>query len=348
MRANGRFGAAVLGALLVAGSLSVLGPPVSAEATTEVSESCTNTATVTVLSLLGPTCSTKTIVCDRPCYISGAIDVSTSLKLGPTAGRLDLLSSAGPSLLLQCSSAGSTCNGSTKPGELLKPAGGYVGMCAWDPAKTILGVQVAIACTVTATPCTGRPECPWQAGDLTTHSSTAWGEPPTGAGQLLQAEYDTVYASTNEVLNVGILGSGGFSMSFLSAVAVFAYVPSIGTPGALIADLVDPVGTNSSGVFGGEVVALKLNIDFADAGKLPAMSGLRLGDLRLCGFSDLPALNGMTVRQFLGLANTGLGGGSVPFALADLHRTTQRINTAFAGGVAPWALDHLVNGPCPT
>jgi hypothetical protein len=63
-------------------------------------------------------------------------------------------------------------------------------------------------------------------------------------------------------------------------------------------------------VFGGNVLALQLDVDFSDAGVLGGTSGLAFGDLRMCNFTTLSALNGMTVRQYLALVNTLLGGGT--------------------------------------
>ena len=67
--------------------------------------------------------------------------------------------------------------------------------------------------------------------------------------------------------------------------------------------MVNPT-TTSSGVFGAEVAALKLNIDFSDAGYLP--SAPKFGDLTICGGVTLGQyypIDGMQVRQILSMAN---------------------------------------------
>ncbi len=67
-------------------------------------------------------------------------------------------------------------------------------------------------------------------------------------------------------MEVGILGSvGNYAMLFTSSGSLFTYLPSAGFAGPLTASLVDPT-SSGSGVFGGEVVALRLNVDFSDAG----------------------------------------------------------------------------------
>ena len=58
-------------------------------------------------------------------------------------------------------------------------------------------------------------------------------------------------------------------------------VPAGGTPAALTADLLNPA-TSSSGVFGGQVLALRLNVDFSAAGvtigTLGPVGALKLSD----------------------------------------------------------------------
>jgi hypothetical protein len=92
--------------------------------------------------------------------------------------------------------------------------------------------------------------------------------------------FDVVYFSTGGVLEVGLSAAPGFSITFMRASDVISYLPAFGTPGALNANLVNPT-SSASGYFGGEVVALTLNIDFADAGHTLGADGIRFRDLRL-------------------------------------------------------------------
>jgi len=99
----------------------------------------------------------------------------------------------------------------------------------------------------------------------------------------------------------------------------------------------------SSGAFGSEVLGLRFNVDFSDAGLLPGTSGLKFGDLLLENFSTEPVFNGLTVRQFLADVNTLLGGGSSAFTIADLGSTVGDLNAAFsAGNPSVFAQAHLV------
>lgn len=102
-------------------------------------------------------------------------------------------------------------------------------------------------------------------------------------------------------------------------------MPAGGPVGPLTSDVVNP-GSTSSGAFGGEVLALKINVDFSDAGVTLGTSGTSFGDLTLCNFTTLPLLNGLTVRQFLDVVNTLLGGGSSIYSIADLSPVTADLN----------------------
>src|SRR5207253_2878887 len=102
-------------------------------------------------------------------------------------------------------------------------------------------------------------------GDETTFIQATWGDGTSAAGILLVNNFNTVYLSTFGALEVGIPGTSGFSMTFSGAPAVIAYLPQISSNGPLLSDLADPT-TSSSGAFGGEVVALRLNVDYSAAG----------------------------------------------------------------------------------
>ena len=192
----------------------------------------------------------------------------------------------------------------------------------------------------------GALGCGWHDGDMTTFVQNFWGDIPTpgNAAQLLLDNYNSVYASTNDVFEVG--SPSGFTSVFGDAFALLAYLPANGLPGTFDTILVDPTST-ASGVFGGEVAALKLNIDFSDAGLLPGTAKLRFGDLTLCNFTTFPTMNGLTVRQFSAQLNTLLGGGPGAFNITDIDPVAVTLNAAFLdGAVLPFAQQHLVNGAC--
>lgn len=197
---------------------------------------------------------------------------------------------------------------------------------------------------INAPACTpGTVGCGWKDGELTTYGQGEWAGDPNAINLLLDGDFASLYASTGGTLQIG----AGFSIFFDGPTALINYLPASGVAGPLDADLVDPTST-AAGVFGGDVTALTLNVNFGDAGLLPDSSGVNFGNLSMCGFT-IAGLNGTTVRQFLSISQTLLGGGTAAFAIADIDPIMQQVNAAFTTGAATsFAQDHLVNGACPT
>ncbi|AMV40886.1 hypothetical protein VT85_25860 (plasmid) [Planctomyces sp. SH-PL62] len=113
----------------------------------------------------------------------------------------------------------------------------------------------------------GRAMADFLPGQFITHSQESWGGAPApgNAAQLLMDRFDFVYPTGS--VEVGVGGPGGFSAIFTSGPAVLDYLPASGGPDPLNQDLLDPTST-SSGVLGGQVLALRLNVDFNKAGYL--------------------------------------------------------------------------------
>jgi len=139
----------------------------------------------------------------------------------------------------------------------------------------------------------GRAAGAWQFGDVITYLQGTWGDAanPGTPAELLLVNFTAVYAPFFGILEVGISGTAGFSMRFGGGSAVLAYLPASGAAAPLTADLINPTAS-PSGAFGGHVVALRVNIDFADAGLTRGSSETRFGDLTLCGWTATPSLNG--------------------------------------------------------
>ena len=183
---------------------------------------------------------------------------------------------------------------------------------------------------------------PWQIGDVITYSQLDWGATPNGTNpaSLLVANFNSVYPGGFEV---GLPGSSGSSMIIGDAASMLIYLPASGPPGALTNDLVNP-SSSPSGLFGGFVVALKLNIDFSDAGLTLGNLGIPFGDLILTNFdTTLPALNGLTLRAVLDVVNTALGGGTPLYPIDfELTSVIGDLDLAFEGGTpSAFAQDHL-------
>jgi hypothetical protein len=81
------------------------------------------------------------------------------------------------------------------------------------------------------------------------------------------------------------------------------------------------------------VLALQFDVDFSKAGFLLHPSGIPFGSLVLQNFSTLPALNGLTVSQFLADANTCLGGGSCIESIGVMDTVTVDLTDSFLGGI---------------
>src|SRR5260370_41534236 len=168
----------------------------------------------------------------------------------------------------------------------------------------------------------------WLPGDVSACGQGGWA---AGCGGVLGADFFAVYGpSFGFSVTVG-LPSPGFFMNFSDPSFIEAYLPASGAPGPLDASLGDPT-TSASGVFGGDVLTLGLNVHFSDAGFLLGTSVIPFGNLVLSNFSTLPGLNGLTVRQLLAIDNTLLGGGSAAFTIADLDPVTSTLHVSFVGG----------------
>ena len=124
------------------------------------------------------------------------------------------------------------------------------------------------------------------------------------------------------------------------------YFIASGASAALSSDLVDP-SSISSRVFGGETLALQMNVDFSNGGALGGIATAKIGSLTLCNMSDT-SLNGSTVSSVLATANTLLGGGSSPYSIAAIRDLIGELNGAFSGGTpSTFAQAHLQPGACP-
>ena len=264
---------------------------------------------------------------------TGTVSFTNAMfNLGATSGTVTVHYDAGAN-----GGTITNCAHLTSPGATVN-SGGFV-----FPTVNAIDLTACSTQTIGSPTCTpGMGTCGWDAGDVVTYSQVTWGDSSTSAGQLLTSNFFTVYSSG--IVEIGIPGTGGFSVRFTSPTAIVNYLPAIGALAPLNADLIDPAAT-ASGAFGGEVLALTLNVDFSAL--TGGTSGLQYGNLTLCGLS-ITSLNGTSVSSFLGLVNTLLGGGSNGYTIADLAPILVALNDAFEGGApSTFAQDHLVSGACP-
>jgi hypothetical protein len=166
---------------------------------------------------------------------------------------------------------------------------------------------------------------PYVAGEFCTYNEAHWANDISQ--DILDKYFDSVYGATGGV-QVGLdCSADRFSMLFTSANAVERYLPAGGKAGLLNACLADPVSSHS-GNLGGEVLTLKLNVDFSAAG-ITEGSGGPFGSLHLCGSGT--SLDGMTVAEILGAANKAVGNGGMPPGLNpdSLHNILHQLNLSF-------------------
>ncbi|MEO8840166.1 MAG: hypothetical protein ABI591_33965 [Kofleriaceae bacterium] len=255
------------------------------------------------------------------------------INLGTTTGTVTVSYDAG-------ASGGSITNCVHGAGTGITDPVGHFMFTAVMPLSLTTCTTAAIA-QPTCTP--GAPDCGWHDGDVISYDQNVWGAPPNDGppAQIVADHFFDVFTS-------GLAIGGTNEMDFSGPDALLTYLPQAGAPAALDADLSDPTST-SAGVFGGQVAALRLNVDFADAGYTAGTSAVRFGDMRLCALTSAPGLDNMTIRQAQAVMNTALGGDSTGFAIVDLSQELGLINSSFEGGFAStYAQQHIVNAAaCP-
>jgi hypothetical protein len=200
---------------------------------------------------------------------------------------------------------------------------------------TIVGLALCLFCPA------AHAAVVWQPGDLISYNQASWTTSADGSAALTN-NYFSVYLSTFGVVEIGVPGDAGYSVQFTSPTTISDFIPTNGPPAALTGDLVDPV-TTSAGIFAGDVLAVQLDMDFADHGALSGNSDFLFGDLVLHGFSgSVAGLNGLSVRTVDVIINNSLGGGTTGYTIDDLDLIAEELGNSFDDGtVSTWAQDHL-------
>jgi hypothetical protein len=152
-------------------------------------------------------------------------------------------------------------------------------------------VVITAGQTVTATKLAFKPA-------FVTYTTGGWGAPPGGnnAGQLLADHFVQLYGTNLTI------GGTPYYVKYTSAHAIEIYLPDGGTAKMLTQSYTNPT-TTTAGKFAGSVLALRLAVDFSNAGITP--SGF--GALKVAPGKPLA---GKTVVQVLAIANSVLAGNS--------------------------------------
>jgi hypothetical protein len=216
--------------------------------------------------------------------------------------------------------------------------------------------------------CTGIDQQPSDTAAITSADATCGNivPPPllTGYCTFLQSQWahnpgDTVLTDLMAQLGsetIGTSGVGTHSASWNSAADIEAYLPAGGSNAALDANLVDPTAT-SAGHFGGEVLALQLNVDLGTNSPPVPVGGNNVpnfGNLLICGTGT--QFDGQPVSSVLSAANVAVGGGALPTDCTgqtscdfnSLDALLQHVNVSFQQcHETGFAFHHLFAGACP-
>ncbi|MDP4197915.1 MAG: SdrD B-like domain-containing protein, partial [Bacteroidota bacterium] len=159
--------------------------------------------------------------------------------------------------------------------------------------------------------------------DLTgfvTYTQGGWGSPGNSTpGKIRDQYFSGVFPS-------GLKIGTSLTLTLSTAKAVEDFLPQGGTPGIFSQNYVDPL-TTTAGVFAGQLVALSMNINFDNAGKL-GTNTLKLENLVIASGT----FAGLTVKQFLDLANKAISGEATGYSIDQINTAAANINLNFDNG----------------
>jgi choice-of-anchor A domain-containing protein/uncharacterized repeat protein (TIGR01451 family) len=155
---------------------------------------------------------------------------------------------------------------------------------------------------------------------FTTFTQGGWGNKNGTPAKIRDAYFSSVFPS-------GLTIGSTYKLKLSSASKVKDFLPQGGTSGKLTENYTDVSSTNA-GVFAGQLVALKINIEFDKAGYIGTNS-TNLGDLQIASGT----FSGKTVNQFFALAEEAIGGGSLNgYTYSQYNDAATAINENFDNG----------------
>ncbi len=189
-----------------------------------------------------------------------------------------------------------------------------------DYQKLVLATPVNAAKSVTSSITWYTPQnC--DLNGFVTYTQGGWGGPDnSGPGTIRKNNFATVFPSGLTI------GGGSNKATFTTSNAIKNYLPAGGTAGALSGVSVNPV-TTSSGVLGGQITALMLNVYFDSAGVI-GPNPVKLGNLVIAS----GPFQGKTVYEFLAIANLALSGASTGYTFSQINDAATAINENFDNG----------------
>jgi hypothetical protein len=162
------------------------------------------------------------------------------------------------------------------------------------------------------------PDC----GEHRTVTQGGWGAVPNGnnPGQYLADHFSTCFSS-----GVTIGCAGGHTLTMTTAQAITDYLPTGSTAAVLDQDWTN---TGPDNVLAGQVLTLALTLGFDQCDPNFSSSTVWLGDMII----TTGTFAGMTVSEFLALANDVLGGCSDAYTPAQINEAATAINENFDNG----------------
>lgn len=150
-----------------------------------------------------------------------------------------------------------------------------------------------------------------------TFTQGGWGSPNVSwPGKIRNMYFANVFPS-------GLTIGSTKTLTLTTAAAVKNFLPQGGTPGAFTQNYTNPTST-SAGVLAGQLVALTMNVYYSAGGYL-GTNPVPLGTLYITS----GPFTGMTVYQFLAIANQAIGGMSTGYSFSDINNTATAINENF-------------------
>ncbi|MCX6151868.1 MAG: choice-of-anchor A family protein [Ignavibacteriales bacterium] len=165
----------------------------------------------------------------------------------------------------------------------------------------------------------------WNEGDCdlkgyTTYTQGGWGSKPNSTpGHIREQYFPSAFPN-------GLVIGGIYKITLTSSSAVQGFIPQGGTADALTQNYNNP--TSKITVLAGQLVALTLSVEFDKVGAF-GIKSTHLGDLVISSGT----LAGKTVNEFLAIANTAIGGGSLGgYTLSQLNDAATAMNENFDNG----------------
>ena len=124
-----------------------------------------------------------------------------------------------------------------------------------------------------------------------------------------------------------VIGCGNNTLAFTSSSAIAIYLPAGGPSALLAGNVINPSSTR--GVLSSQLIALTLSVGFDVYDANFSASSTSLGSLTI----KSGAFTGMTIANFLLLANNVIGGCSNQFSLSAINEAASALNENFVNGI---------------